>query len=897
MRARKWNIGVALVAALIAVSFAGCPQPANETVKNDAALITSITVADVSVTAADPISQDIWLEAASFFDLDPGQLGAVMVLQEDLAGAAIAVSASSGATVKYAAASSTGDLPQTFQDSSTINLTGMGYLCLQVTAEDGKAVNYYVLEITVANAVATLNGVTIAGVPVTLGTPNADPAQVTAGSVTIPQSQTPPVIVATKGHASQTVEYGVGATVPPALSLTAPGNLADGDTLWIKVTSQSGVSNYYKIAVTAISDDTTITNVQIKGATVTLGTAGTAFLDSMDPATFITTPGAPVVEHRVQSAADLQNVTLTANAPQGGSVKAIYSLDGITVTDYPGTAPSLDSGTYIGFEVSSAFGTKAYYRFRILYGSSAAKLSAISVNSLNGPNHLGQTAWETLLQEYNGAANANYDAPGAAAVEGTALIGWPAFGYGYNMETFTPVPRAPLSYIFNLTSLPAAITISGTAESNGTIRYALSANADGFDVVQGQMPTSILQPEGGQTSGSFATASSGNYIWVQVTSEDKANVMYYRFRLASGSANANITGMTVAGRTVNVSSAKATEAEAVAAPVILYFDPAVPADAALIAGAEADSTTKPSAPAAVPQDITATVSYGTYTDYGFGGSTTWQEAGYDWFAHQELVFGDWNITIYQGLADNTTIVARVTAQNGVDTKYIAVLIRTIASPTPPEPGSVEKIVAGGSSVPVYRFTPPDGGKWSDYATLTFTVMVTDQASYDETAARAHIMGNYPASSFGTTGVNSVMSNWNVARLVTISGGGTLSAILGNPGLYTWKTLSYPIAVDNSLVDNTYASATYYPAADAAGPFYFGLGLTVNPNSAADRTVTYYIKDVALVKADGTTKLPADDLGAAFGSTTVGQLKCIFSNAAGAVVNRTLETEPAAPSGE
>jgi hypothetical protein len=173
-------------------------------------------------------------------------------------------------------------------------------------------------------------------------------------------------------------------------------------------------------------------------------------------------------------------------------------------------------------------------------------------------------------------------------------------------------------------------------------------------------------------------------------------------------------------------------------------------------------------------------------------------------------------------------------------------------------------------------------------------MVADQASYDETAARAHIMGNYQASNFGANGAYSVLSNWNYARLVTISNGGTLSAIISAPGLYTWKELTYPIAVDNSLVDGSYNAGTYYPAATATGSFYFGIGLTVNPNSAADRTVTYYIKDVALVKADGTTKLPADPLSTSFGSTTLGQLRCIFSNAAGAVVTRTLEPEPAAP---
>jgi hypothetical protein len=463
------------------------------------------------------------------------------------------------------------------------------------------------------------------------------------------------------------------------------------------------------------------------------------------------------------------------------------------------------------------------------------------------------------------------------------------------METFTPVPRAPLSYIFDVASLPGTITISGTAEDNGTIRYALSANADGFEVVMGQMPASILRPEGGQEAGSFSDVPSGTYIWVQVTSEDKANVMYYRFRLASGSDNANITSMTVAGRTVDVSNAKATEAEAVANRVTLYFNPEVPADTALIAGAEADSTTKPAAPAAVPQDSNATVSYGTYMDYGFGGSTTWQASDYDWFGHQEIEFYGQPYTIYQGLIDNTTIVARVVAENGVDAKYIAVLIRTAAPVAPPEPGSVEKIVAGGSSTPVYRFTPSDGSTWSDYTSITFSVMVTEEDTYAK-STRAYIVGNYPATAFNTTtGANSVYSNWNAARLVKITDGTVTSTLLENCGLYTWKTLTYSVVLDSipgDQKDGSYNQATYYPGAAAAGPFYFGLGLTVNPSNASG-TVAYYIRDVALVKAGGE-KLPADDLATAFGSTTLGQLKCIFNNTEGAVT-RTMEAEPSAPS--
>jgi hypothetical protein len=814
--------------------------------------------------------------------------GAITVTQDD-----------SGASVRFAQAAN-GSAEPVFGTENAFSFASNNYLWIEVTAPAGNQL-FYKIKVVLQSENANLTSVTIAGVTATLGTPGANETDtaLAAGAAAIPSSKQAALsITVVKGNTGAEVTYATGAT-PGTYSATAPAAVTgSSETLWIKVVSQAGtVQQVYKIAITVKNDSTVITNASFKGTTLTVGTSGTQFLDTMDMTTFLTTPGAPSTDVTLSAAANLQGATLTATAPAGGTAKAVYSADGLTVTEFGSAPRDITSATYIGFEVTSEFGVTVYYRWRVLFGSGEAKLSSVTINSAATVNHLADAAWQTLLAEYNGAANANNDAPGAAAVEGTALIGWPAFGYGFNLETFTAVPRAPLSYTYNAASL-ATVNVAATPANNGTVLYALSANADGFEVVQGALPTSILQPEGGQASGSFTDVSSGTYIWIQVTSENKANVMYYRLRVASGAANANFTSMSVAGRTVDVSSAKATEAEALAAPVTLYFDPAVPGDAALIAGAEADSATKPAAPAAVAQDSNATVSYGSYVNWGFGGSTTWQEPAYDWFAYSEQDFGGFLWVVYQGLTDNTTILARIVAENGVDAKYIAVLIRTTAVPTPPEPESVEKIVAASSSLPVYQFTPPDGTTWSDYKTITYTVMVTDQAVYDGTGARAFIGGSYTATALGATGAFEKFQNWDDSRLVNITDNSTVSDLLESPGLNTWKTLSYPVVIadiPNGQQSSGYLPGTYYPADTAAGPFYFALGLTTNPNQTPNPTsLTYYIKDVALVKADGTTKLPADDLGGTTSAgASVGSLKVIFNNNTGAVT-RTLESPPAAP---
>jgi hypothetical protein len=205
------------------------------------------------------------------------------------------------------------------------------------------------------------------------------------------------------------------------------------------------------------------------------------------------------------------------------------------------------------------------------------------------------------------------------------------------------------------------------------------------------------------------------------------------------------------------------------------------------------------------------------------------------------------------------------------------------SPPPPPLGAGEKIVAGGSSVPAYRFTPPSGSTWGDYKTLTFTVAV-GKANYELPYTRGFVVGNYAVGRFYTEG-RVWNGDWGGDRFLKLPGdinateanasghwggdGGdvnTFKTMLGNPGIKTWKVLSYPI-VRSEFEASKYKNPGYlgggndqatYPNDTDAGPFYLGLGFCLNANNIADgETITYYLKDVALVKEDGTT-LPPDD---------------------------------------
>jgi hypothetical protein len=186
----------------------------------------------------------------------------------------------------------------------------------------------------------------------------------------------------------------------------------------------------------------------------------------------------------------------------------------------------------------------------------------------------------------------------------------------------------------------------------------------------------------------------------------------------------------------------------------------------------------------------------------------------------------------------------------------------IAKWTDVAPAMVEMITARDSGVPVYRFTLTGEEKWSDIKSITFKVRVDETTSYNNTGGRAYVLGNYARSVFNNAGAYVTSNNWNAYRLYNFAnsanvGTGILGGTSTNSRQGKWVTFTWDIGPTQADVPSTYRdgayTATYYPAATATGPFYFGVGITTNSN-----TITYYIKDVALVKSNGNT-IANDDL--------------------------------------
>jgi hypothetical protein len=894
--------GIAL-AAMVLLMLTGCPQEADS--QNSDAVLAEIKV---GTFAADkiptPITKAQW-DGTEYLDdyISPDYTATVMVTQtSDLLNAQIAVKASAGAKIKYGDASSSMKPEAGFDTSSIRNLVNNGILYIQVTSEDGKKVVYYRIQIKAMNSVSTLNLIKVAGVNATLGTPGAawDAAGLVPGTVGISNSQKNNAIVeVTKTAQAASVKFAkASGTGTPGFGTTDTFTFADGDFLYVEVTAENGIArSVYKVEV-QIGRTATVTAIQIgQRAVSSLGEpAGTV--------TGITTPG---------------TILMNQEQPPGGYVVAAVPSDPDATVKYGAASgaaqPSFDTNTtiqltdggYLYVEVTAANGTtRLYYKIQvnlpmsgiIKYGSPEIKASSEKyVDAL----------WnDVTLDTYNivkiyPGDSAGYPSP--PATTGVAKALWDETGLYVYVDVTDPTVDTAVPGAADHTSDSVELFINedgNTERVNNTGSYVgrggqYRVGAHGEK--SGDAPAQTLASgwpkddnsgyvvifrapwryknnfplEGGKKIGfelqinacTQNGAREAVIVWNNIAHTNYQNVTDF------GVATLDLNGHTL---TVNAKDPLIT-----AHPSgNIYTSTGGTASALTVTAASRDGGT-----------ITYQWYSNTVNNYTNGMPIDGQtNASYTPDISAEGTSYYW-VSVTNTITDN--------GDGGIKS---AILPSGIASILVSSVPLVEKIEAGASSLPVYQFTPSGGSTWSDYKTITFTVMVADQTSYDESATRAYIGGSYQASTFGPSGTFTKLSGWNDARLVKITDGAVLKTLIDDPGLNIWKTVSYPIVMDDipaGQKDASYATATYYPAAAATGPFYFALGFSVNPNNGSGRTVTYYIKDVALVKADGTTKLLADSLmGTTSAGASVGQLKCIFSNDSGAKVIRTLEAEPATP---
>jgi hypothetical protein len=186
-------------------------------------------------------------------------------------------------------------------------------------------------------------------------------------------------------------------------------------------------------------------------------------------------------------------------------------------------------------------------------------------------------------------------------------------------------------------------------------------------------------------------------------------------------------------------------------------------------------------------------------------------------------------------------------------------------PILPPPEVIEEVTLENGWYAVYRFDLPAGRTWGDFEKITAEYKF-DAANLASGIGRgARLMGNYTEADFefhtsdaNTVALANYLNGKNAEYILHNTSGSSpfpplvdfLTGLLGvAPAADQWFTLDYPI--DGSTKHANYDIANM-PAANATGPFYFGLGLPGQDNGGN----TYQVKNVKLVGYEGVNDVIA-----------------------------------------
>ena len=247
--------------ALLALS--GCPSSDEG---SSEALLSDITLREISPGIPDPFPKAQWNDEYGFFDIfDPAYSKTVYFNNSvDMVGVPISAKASSGASVAYGLMTG-GDRPAAFSSVSTMTFAASQALIVRVTSEDGGTVNYYRFVMMLQSTDSNLSSLTVAGVTATIGNPGnnwntvSNPGTVGLSNKLKNDAQ----VAGIPSSENATVEYGValGIGVEPAFSDTDVLNFTDGNMLYIRVTAEDGITrSFYRIEV-QIGRDATLQSV------------------------------------------------------------------------------------------------------------------------------------------------------------------------------------------------------------------------------------------------------------------------------------------------------------------------------------------------------------------------------------------------------------------------------------------------------------------------------------------------------------------------------------------------------------------------------------------------------------------------------------------------------------
>ncbi len=379
--------------------------------------------------------------------------------------------ADSGATVKYAVSRTEQITPPVFGTTDTFDFGyGSNWLDIQVTAEDGIAINYYRYRVNVGASVNTLTDAPFAigaATNVVRGNPNANPVSATAVSVPIAAPQNNITVNPTKTDSNATLKFAKTTveTEIPVFGDSTTFSFPELGSSWfyIQVTAQNGTATYYRFRIIIGRDAELTGDVSIGSTTATPGTPNATATSAAAVPVIIATPG---------------SLTINATASAGATVKyGISTAANQAPSSYTETA-SFTFGfgsTWLYIQVTPESKSIIYYRFQVMIGSDAKEITGVTItqggteytaSSIGTPNAtMGVTAGNRgaiAVGALSGAStiepqglSENATASWVAVTNNATSLGW-GQSYGTGNVTFSNTN----------TNLVLQITAQ-----NGTVQY------------------------------------------------------------------------------------------------------------------------------------------------------------------------------------------------------------------------------------------------------------------------------------------------------------------------------------------------------------------------------------------------------------------------------------------
>jgi hypothetical protein len=243
--------------------------------------------------------------------------------------AAPLTTSSGGARIAYAVASegNTDTPAANFSDTGSFSNVALGhYVVIRVVSENGENTGYYKVRLVFGDAIDTLSAITINNAAIeTVPDPNvtADGANAGRHQMSVAGPWASVTVGVTKGSEKATVAYASAPAVNASIADAAwsdsgtLSNIQSGQYVFIRVTSEAGTVNYYKIRLVYGSSEAALSSVIVGGVSASLSLAG-IFDPAMGGAY---TGSAGTVTLTPEQAGDGSAVTVAATASSGATVR------------------------------------------------------------------------------------------------------------------------------------------------------------------------------------------------------------------------------------------------------------------------------------------------------------------------------------------------------------------------------------------------------------------------------------------------------------------------------------------------------------------------------------------------------------------------------------------------